>query len=111
MKFFRFLRKVWHDSFYGLNVSFLKKTAHTCRHVVESIDLTPQDRSPVERARFYLHLSLCQACKNYYDYSRLLSKKIKEGRGMTPVKAMQPSLSLHERLMKEASKPVTKKHE
>ena len=47
-----------------------------CEHVAEIVDLG-KPLGLKDRVRFLLHLSLCQACKNYFDATKAIKAAIK----------------------------------
>lgn len=101
------IRKIWHDVFVGLNNKKLFRFADTCQNVVTGIDLNEKPRSFVENARFKLHLSMCQACMNYYRFSKSLSGQVKKSSLTPPAQSMDLD-SLQKRLMAEMAKPKQK---
>jgi hypothetical protein len=50
--------------------------AMRCQHVAEAVDVGVKPPNLKNYFRFYLHLSLCQACKNYFDVSRTLRRAV-----------------------------------
>ncbi len=72
------IRHYWHDFYYDAASPKAIQFAMRCQHVAEIIDLAPKNMKLMDRFRFRLHLSLCQACANYYDISRALKKAILE---------------------------------
>lgn len=84
----------------------LVRAALTCQHAAETVDLGFSGRGLLYRLRFWLHLSLCQACKNYYTFSSKLSNHYNRGPRQKPGPQSQfhPSDSLQARLMREMTK-------
>lgn len=107
MKLGESVRKIWHDIFVGLNNKKLFRLADTCQNVVTGIDLNDKERTLLETARFRLHLSMCQACMNYYRFSKSLSGQVKKSSLAPPTKSMDLE-ALQKRLMAEMAKPKQK---
>jgi hypothetical protein len=78
MKFSQKLRQIWHDAFYKNASKERVEFALKCQDVTARIDLHEKPTSLNGLFRFWLHLSLCRACKNYFDLSKVLSKAIKK---------------------------------
>jgi len=78
MKLNHKLRQIWHDIYYHNSPKEFSEFAMRCRDVSSDIDLHKRSNTLIGRFRFWLHLSLCQACKNYYDLSKTLSKAVRE---------------------------------
>lgn len=76
MSFKNKLRRYWHDLYYFLASDEAAEFAMRCQHVAEIVDLENKQASLKDRFRFYLHLSLCQACANYSKISRVLKRAI-----------------------------------
>lgn len=72
------IRQYWHDLYYFLASKAGVDFAMTCQDATAKIDLRDQNKSAVDKARVNLHISLCQACNNYYTFSRVLSLAIKK---------------------------------
>lgn len=108
MKVGESVRKIWHDVFVALNSKKLFRFADTCQNVVTGIDLNEKPRSFVENARFKFHLSMCQACMNYYRFSKSLSSEVKKISPLTPPSKHSDLESLQKRLMAEMAKPKQK---
>ena len=72
------IRKIWHDFFYRSANKKVIKFARSCQNVTADIDLQHIPIGVAGHFRFWLHLSLCQACKNYYDVSRAFSKALRK---------------------------------
>ena len=77
MKFSQKVRRIWHEAFYKNASEEKVELALTCQDVTATIDLHEKPTAISGQLRFWLHLSLCQACKNYYDLSKVLSKAVK----------------------------------
>lgn len=71
------LRFIWHGFFYILAPKRAVEFAMSCKEVTEKIDLSDQVHNPKERFRLKLHLSLCQACSNYHQSSKILGDAIR----------------------------------
>lgn len=98
------LRKVWHDVFVKMNNKPLFKFADTCQSVVTSIDLNDKNRTFAQKARFVFHMSVCQACMNYYRFSKSVSTQMKRTSSLKPPSPPTDLKSLQERLMSEIAK-------
>lgn len=70
------LRQIWHDFFYKVGKQRAVRLALRCQDVATQIDLEEQ-QTLIQYFRFKLHLSLCQACKNYDNTSVVLKTAIK----------------------------------
>ncbi len=72
------IRKIWHDGYYSIVSEGGVLFALRCKEVAEIVDLKEKNLSLAKRFRFFLHLSLCQSCKNYENlqiYLKALAKK------------------------------------
>ncbi len=72
------IRKIWHHSYYSIGSEGGVLFALRCKEVAEIVDLKEKNLSVAKRFRFFLHLSLCQSCKNYENlqiYLKALAKK------------------------------------
>lgn len=78
MKITQLLRKYWHDIYYSLNPKARVHFALRCKDAAEKIDLGTNKKTPLDSVRLQLHLSLCQACKNYDESSSYLKKMIRK---------------------------------
>lgn len=78
MNFRKKIRLIWHTIYYRFSGPKGVDFALMCRDVAYHIDHSPKPNSFVHQFRFWLHISLCQACKNYYDYSNFLSIQLKK---------------------------------
>ena len=72
------LRHFWHDLYYALASEGGVKFAMKCQDAAEIIDLGQEPSTFVGRMRFRLHMSLCQACRNYRDATKALRKAVRE---------------------------------
>jgi hypothetical protein len=72
------LRHRWHELFYAVTGKTGEQFAMTCKDVSGEVDLGTAPRQPLARVRFYLHLSLCQACANYFAASHALKQIVNE---------------------------------
>ena len=70
------MRRYWHDLYYFLATDEAVEFAMRCQPVAEIVDLENKHASLKDRFRFYLHLSVCQACANYSNLSRVLKRAI-----------------------------------
>lgn len=77
MKINKKIRNVWHAFFYKSASPRGIEFALSCQNVTSDIDLHRKPSTLMGYLRFWLHLSLCQACKNYYDFSKVLSVAVK----------------------------------
>ncbi len=78
MKLGHKIRKIAHDIYYK-NASKKKlEFSLICRDVTAAIDLRQKPKTITDKFRIWLHLNLCQACKNYHDVSLVFSKAIKK---------------------------------
>jgi hypothetical protein len=78
MKFSQLVRKIWHDIFYRNASDRRVDFALNCKEVTARMDLHEKPSTALGHLRYWLHLSLCQACKNYHELSRVLSRAIKQ---------------------------------
>jgi len=79
-----------------------KLIAMTCRDVTAKIDLGDVPKDFWGLVRFRLHLSLCRACRFYFDASQALRKAMRDF-----VKASEDSVSielLNKQLLEKFSK-------
>lgn len=72
------VRRLWHDFYYRISGQRGARFALRCRQVAEVVDLKGSEKTFTERFQIALHLSLCQACRNYSDFSSGLQKKVQE---------------------------------
>ena len=72
------LRRIWHDLYYRLTGQWGARFALRCRQVAEAVDLKGCEKSLTEKFQIALHISLCQACHNYSEFSDGLQKKVQE---------------------------------
>lgn len=76
MRFSQKIRKIWHDIYYNfVSIKGVEFALH-CKDVTHQVDLSNAKLSLIKRLRVYLHLSLCQACHNYYSFTKFLNSKI-----------------------------------
>lgn len=78
MKLSQKIRKILHDAFYKNASKERVEFALKCQDVTAAIDLHEKPSTLSGHFRHHLHLSLCQACKNYYDMSKFLSSTVKK---------------------------------
>lgn len=93
-------RKIWHDLFYAAGGKAADRLALTCAEATSRTD-----HSQLKGFRYWLHLSVCQACKNYYDFSRFLQKNISKSIEVSK----QELTKLNNRLIAHFSKPTADK--
>ena len=75
----------------------------TCKDVTEKIDLGQVPPTWVGRFRLRLHLSFCQACKNYFDVCQELRRIV---RGLVEKSLTQTEIErLNQELIKKFAKP------
>lgn len=72
------LRHYWHEIYYFFASEKAIEFAMHCKDVAEKIDLQGPTASWTQDFRLRLHLSLCQACKNYFDISVALKQAVRE---------------------------------
>lgn len=77
MKLTEKLRKYWHDLYYYCVSDRGVEFAMTCKDVAEQVDLGVSKKSK-SRIRFWLHISICQGCKNYLSTTQVLSDAVKK---------------------------------
>lgn len=70
----KFVRKIWHDVFYAVAGSWGDRLAKTCAAVTQKTDLHSGKRD----ISYWLHLSVCKACKNYYEFSIYLTRNFRD---------------------------------
>lgn len=75
MKLSKVFKKVWHDIYYALAGDKAVSFALTCKETVLEADSKQGSKMSFKKIRFYLHLSLCQACKNYCNFSKMLKRQ------------------------------------
>lgn len=94
MTFTKKLRKIGHDLYYKNATASRLEYALKCQDVTAKIDLHKKPESFSGFFRFWFHLSLCQACKNYYDVSQILSLLIKKNvsKSLTPIQEINKKL-------------------
>jgi hypothetical protein len=97
MKIGQKIRNIWHDVYYR-NASKQRQTfALKCQDVTWTIDLRQKPTTIIDHFRFLLHLSLCQACKNYFDVSKALSNGLKNRRPSPVINIDKINISLLEK--------------
>ena len=77
MNWVRRLRKTWHDLYYAKATPRRIDFAMRCKAVVHQVDVKNKNFSLKNRFRFQLHLSLCQTCENYSNFSKILKNQLK----------------------------------
>ena len=77
-RFKKLIRHYWHDGYYFFVSDKGVDFAMTCREATEKIDLQDLSKSITEKTRVRLHVSLCQACNNYFKFSSSLRSAVKK---------------------------------
>jgi hypothetical protein len=77
-------RQVWHDIFYAKPSEKRVEFAMRCKDVIHHIDHGVSHMGWKHWFRLKLHLSLCQVCKNYFDFSRFLNRSLHTLLGKRP---------------------------
>lgn len=72
------IKHYWHDGYYFFVSDKGVDFAMTCREATEKVDLNDQAKSATDKVRIKLHVSLCQACNNYYKFSISLRSAVKK---------------------------------
>jgi hypothetical protein len=90
MKLSHRIRHYWHELYYFLATPRGVHFAMNCKDVTEKIDLHEMPAGFWGRFRFWLHISFCQACKNYLDLSQALRRAI---RGYTKIQNYKVDLN------------------
>lgn len=72
------IRLYWHDLYYFLASKQGIHFAMTCKDATAKIDLNDQAVTITDKTRLKLHISLCQACYNYYSLSQTLRRLIRK---------------------------------
>lgn len=78
MKFTHRIRNLAHSIYYFKASKQRTEFALKCEEVTGQMDLHQKPKNLIDFFKFNLHLSLCQACKNYQNLSQTLSKAIAE---------------------------------
>ena len=78
MKLGKKLRHLWHDVYYKGAGPKRIDFAMTCRDVVHHVDVNDRPHGPVGRIRFWLHLSVCQTCKSYFEFTYFIRRQIRK---------------------------------
>ncbi len=97
----KWILKIWHDIYYYFASKRLEKAALTCQQAVHQIELSG-DRSGMQLS---LHLSLCQSCRNYHQFSKSFRDQLKSN-PMRVSSVLAPNSSLEDlslKLMKQFS--------
>lgn len=97
MKLSHKIRKVWHDWFSANATKKQVAFALSCQDVTCEIDLRKKRETLRERFRFWLHLSFCQACKNYYEFSNALGRAVRKKKPHEPVRIQEMNAALVEK--------------
>ena len=77
----RSLRRQVHDFYYRFCGPAGVHLARTCQSVTAQIDLAEPGRG----LRFWLHLTLCQACADYFTFSRRIGQVLRQHPRRPPV--------------------------
>lgn len=79
-------RRYWHNTYYFFASDGGVKFAMTCKDVAEQVDIGIS-KTLTGRFRFFLHISLCQSCKNYLSLTNELRRAIRTvvSKGENPV--------------------------
>ena len=78
MKLKEKLRAYWHDIYYSVVPKSGVKFALRCQEFSGKVDLHKHEKSLSGVIRFYLHISLCQACANYNKSSLILRAALRK---------------------------------
>lgn len=97
MKLGQKIRKIWYDWFYKNATKERFEFALRCQDVTAGIDLHERPKTLKGQFRFWLHLSLCQACKNYYDVSKALGGAVRKRKPVEPIKIKEMNNELLEK--------------
>jgi len=92
----KLFRHYWHDLYYFLSDKKGIEYAMTCKDATEKIDLNDQTKTINDKFRVKLHVSLCQACDNYYSLSQMLRAALRK-----LMSSHKPSKSSLEKINKE----------
>lgn len=95
------IRHYWHDLYYAVSPDKGVDFAMKCKDAAEMIDLKKIPADFLGKARFYLHLSLCQACSNYFEASRALKQAVQNLVGKNEANHIK---KLNEDLLKKHAK-------
>ena len=76
MKLTEKVRAYWHDFYYYFASDRGVQFAVTCKDFSEQVDVGRSSRLS-GKFRFFLHLSVCQGCKNYSDLTVVLRSAIR----------------------------------
>ena len=86
MKITRILHKYWHTLCRNILGDHGNRIIFSCKEVTGNIDLRNKPLGILGSVRFYMHLSICKACKNYYDFSNALKLVMTKYMKNTPTK-------------------------
>ncbi len=84
MKLGQKLRKIAHDLFFQNASDKQIEFTLTCRDVTSAIDLRHSPKSISDKFRFWVHLNICQACRNYHNVSTAFSKALRRNPSQDP---------------------------
>lgn len=88
MKFKHIIRQLWHGIYYSLAPESMQDYAMNCRDAV-----TELNTKKVIPFQVKLHLSLCQGCTNYDEYSKWLKVNFPEKNHGMPLDLSQKIFS------------------
>lgn len=90
-KLFRKLREIWHDVYYYKGGAARDRFALTCKEATELTNGHLENASVILKLRYWLHISVCQICKNYFEISNGLRKAIRQLYSSESIKIKQMS--------------------
>ncbi len=73
----RKIRSIWHDLYYKMSGDRGADFAMTCEEASKYTDLGFSKTNIKQKIRYRLHISICQICKNYSEFTQILRNKIK----------------------------------
>lgn len=73
----RKMRSIWHDLYYAISGDKGADFAMTCEEASKYTDLGISKISIKQKVRYRIHISICQICKNYSEFTQILRSKIK----------------------------------
>lgn len=76
-KFSEILRGIWHDIYYFFATDKGVQFAMKCKDAAEQVDLGIS-KNRTGRFRYFLHITLCQGCRNYEKTSDTLKSAVKK---------------------------------
>lgn len=78
MRWSKKIRHIWHELYYTHASKARVDYALRCQEFVHQLETPEKNLSLKSRFRFHLHLSLCQACHNYFKFSQIVRKVLKK---------------------------------